>query len=95
MAIGFRSTTRTGQKDVWITKGRYKSIVKVDFELSEAEAEQKWLAYIDALAPSHYNKEKEEVLYPIERFVTTFDEKRTVEQTQFGNTVVMFSKLNI
>ena len=67
----------------------------MDFELSEAEAEQKWLAYIDALAPSHYNKEKEEVLYPIERFVTTFDEKSKIEQTQFGNNVAMFSKLNL
>ena len=84
MAIEFASRVQTGTKSLWLTKGAYCNMKKIDEEMTAEEAALAWARELESLPASRIAPDRKKILVPIESFVVQLNERSQIEQTQYG-----------
>ena len=87
LATVYASRAQRGTKALWFTKARFISFIKANDGLSDEEAEAAWDAKVLHPTTKKYQggpNGQERILYPIEEFVTWFNEMSREETVQWG-----------
>ena len=85
MALVMASRVQKGNKSLWMNKAAYSRwLVNQTPEMLLCDAEQDFCNKLESLGASMVSKDKTEILVPVEKFVTSFDENSHEERLAFG-----------
>ena len=84
MAIVMSSRMQKGTRCIWMSRYAYANHMKINKGLSEVEAFAPFVREVNMLPPDRVSADKEEILFPVERFVVMMEEQSHEEHTQYG-----------
>ena len=84
MAIVMSSRLQRGTRCMWLTRFAFAHQMKIEKGMTEPEAFQEFQREISMLPEDRVSKDQNEILWPVERFVISMEERAQEEHTQYG-----------